>query len=420
MFAFFLCLDFLPFKYVEAFHKDSLIEEETRDAISLLRTIDNLSQNSTKDELNRVFETANIDSSFPLSILTPAQLEEQYPQAESGFDENRFFWLNLDDEEYLYKMENQPLILKLGPLATIDEIDELDTLYYYASGILLAIVIFIWQIILWKKLAGLEKQVVKFGDGDLFARASEKPGRRIGKLNTVFNSMAEKTGQLILQNKQLIRAVSHELRAPISRLRCQFDLLDADKSRSSNAAYLNDMSEDITELENLVDEILNYSRLEASDGVAGNMKEQTLRPVLEELLNTMNREFGKEISLDCDPGVCAKMDETHVRRAVGNLIQNAARYCKESVEVSVDVDSKHRSIFIHVDDDGPGIPASERARIFEPFARLDKSRTRDSGGYGLGLAIVNQIAQLHGGEVLVTTSPLQGSRFSLVLPECSG
>jgi len=180
------------------------------------------------------------------------------------------------------------------------------------------------------------------------------------------------------------------------------------------------MSEDITELEHLVHEILNYSRLESSDGVIASISEQSLNPVLEQLLNTMNRESSHVISLSCATDICARFDQTHIRRAVGNLVQNATRYCTNTVNVSVVSDLKRARVVIHVDDDGPGIPEEERSRIFEPFTRLDQSRTRDTGGYGLGLAIVKQIAHFHGGEVQTTSSPINGARFSLSLPACSG
>jgi len=197
------------------------------------------------------------------------------------------------------------------------------------------------------------------------------------------------------------------------------DLFDSDTNGSRNAVYIDDLTQDIAELEKLVDEILKYSRLEASELIDGNMAQQRLKSVLVELLNIKNRELSKQISPECESNVCATFNKNYLCRAVGNLLQNAAHYCTDRIEVSVEVDEQQALVVVHVDDDGPGIPMDERIRIFEPFARLDQSRTRDSGGYGLGLAIVKQIAQLHGGHVRVSTSPFNGARFSLVPNGCS-
>ena len=145
--------------------------------------------------------------------------------------------------------------------------------------------------------------------------------------------------------------------------------------------------------------------------------ERPLRPVLVDLLVVMSRELSRDIPLICDIDVRAGIDERHLRRVVGNLVQNAARYCVDVVEVTVERD--HAAVLVHVDDDGSGIPHEERDRIFEPFARLDQSRARDSGGYGLGLAIVGQIVRLYAGDVRVSTSPVGGARFTIVLPRRS-
>lgn len=415
-----ISIDFLMWQYVLIFHEEAFVEDLSKDYRTMLYTIETFSQDASEEELREVLTTGNKNSNFPIVAFSISEFEKKYPQAIAKFNEYNLYTLDFDEQEILYKMESRDTVLKLGPMDTISEIEELDSIDGFIFWLLMAVVLLLWHMNLFRKLGSLEKQVVAFGEGDLSARASEKPGVRIGKLNATFNSMAEKTSQLVLQNRQLIRAVSHELRAPISRLRCQVDLLDVDRNRSQNATYLDDMSVDITELETLVAEILNYSRLDASDNFASKSTEQNLKPILEALLNTMSREFGKDINLVCNANVCARIDKTHFRRAVGNLIQNAVRYCADTVEVSVEVDENNALICIHIDDDGPGIPEDERVRIFEPFARLDQSRARDSGGYGLGLAIVKQIAQLQGGSVTIGTSPLSGARFTLVLPDCSG
>jgi signal transduction histidine kinase len=107
----------------------------------------------------------------------------------------------------------------------------------------------------------------------------------------------------------------------------------------------------------------------------------------------------------------AYLDPRQMGRAVSNLLCNAARYAHAQVDLSIEC--ADNLILLHVDDDGPGIPETARERVFEPFMRLDESRNRESGGFGLGLAIVQRIVEWHGGHASVSQSPLGGARFTL-------
>jgi signal transduction histidine kinase len=103
-------------------------------------------------------------------------------------------------------------------------------------------------------------------------------------------------------------------------------------------------------------------------------------------------------------------------RLVGHLLDNAARHARSSIEVSMDAGTNGH-VHVYVDDDGPGVPASQREAVFERFGRLQEGRSRDSGGAGLGLAVVKRIAERHGGRVTITSSPsLGGARFDVALP----
>ena len=122
-----------------------------------------------------------------------------------------------------------------------------------------------------------------------------------------------------------------------------------------------------------------------------------------------------ELELQIDCASMTVMGVPHLlRRAVLNLVTNAVRHARERVRVTGSAAAD--GVQLHVDDDGPGIPVGERERIFEPFRRLDDSRSADAGGAGLGLAIVQRIMSVHGGRVLVGDSPLGGARFTLVFP----
>ncbi|MGB1465512.1 MAG: sensor histidine kinase, partial [Alcanivorax nanhaiticus] len=121
------------------------------------------------------------------------------------------------------------------------------------------------------------------------------------------------------------------------------------------------------------------------------------------------------ISVECDlPMLEVEADERYLHRVLQNLVTNALRYAGSSIVMRIE--SGDSQVVIHVDDNGPGIPEHERERVFKPFARLDKSRHRASGGYGLGLSIVKRIVDWHGGEIRVEESPEGGARFTVTLP----
>ena len=121
------------------------------------------------------------------------------------------------------------------------------------------------------------------------------------------------------------------------------------------------------------------------------------------------------ITVECASlGLDVEAEERYLHRVLQNLVTNALRYARSSIVMRVQ-ESEGR-VLIYVDDDGPGIPEHERERVFKPFARLDKSRHRASGGYGLGLSIVKRIVDWHGGEIRVEESPAGGARFTVELP----
>jgi two-component system sensor histidine kinase RstB len=119
--------------------------------------------------------------------------------------------------------------------------------------------------------------------------------------------------------------------------------------------------------------------------------------------------------VECDqPTLEVEAEERYLHRVLQNLVTNALRYAGSRIVMVVDGDEDQ--VVIHVDDNGPGIPEHERERVFKPFARLDKSRHRASGGYGLGLSIVKRIVDWHGGDIRVDESPMGGARFTVILP----
>lgn len=267
-----------------------------------------------------------------------------------------------------------------------------------------------------RKLQLIQSGVNEVGDGNLDTRVQVVGQDEIARLAATFNAMTEHIKRLIESQRELTRAVSHELRTPVARIRFAVDMLadtDDQESREMQRDYID---EDIESLNGLIDEILTYAKLEE-----GSPK-LDLEPVsLKELVDQIVREtngLGKPIEVvGIAPAakVTAVADRRYLHRVVQNLAGNALRYAESKIIISAGV--RKGEAYVSVEDDGHGIPEEDRDKVFVPFARLDDSRTRASGGYGLGLSIVSRIAFWFNGQMSVDESPkLGGARFTMRWP----
>ncbi|WP_051302926.1 cache domain-containing protein [Psychromonas aquimarina] len=216
----------------------------------------------------------------------------------------------------------------------------------------------------------------------------------------------------IALQKDLINAVSHELRTPIARLRFGVEMMESSPPRTGENRYVTGVQQDIDELEDLVSELLTYARFDRNVSDL-QMQSLTIVPWLEDVLAALAAEVSAQLQhvFLVEPNAQGYFEPKHLRRAVSNLVHNAAKYGNGLVVVTLE--QRDTEYLLHVDDDGPGIPDADRERVFEPFARVDSSRSRESGGYGLGLAIVKRVLDEHHGSVSNTTSPLGGCRFTI-------
>lgn len=267
-----------------------------------------------------------------------------------------------------------------------------------------------------RRLQLLQVGVDKVAKGELDTSVQVVGSDDIARLSSTFNAMTKHIRRLIESQRELTRAVSHELRTPVARIRFAVDMLadeDDFDARQSQKAMID---EDIESLNELIDEILTYAKLEE-----GSPQMNWQMVCLKELLEQIEREtnaLGKPIKVQINPPapkVVAMADRRYLHRVVQNLAGNALRYANSTIIISARVD-KHLA-FVSVEDDGQGIPEADREKVFIPFARLDDSRTRASGGYGLGLSIVSRIAFWFGGNMSVDESPsLRGARFTMQWP----
>ncbi|NMX52044.1 ATP-binding protein [Pseudomonas veronii] len=284
---------------------------------------------------------------------------------------------------------------------------------YVLLGLCLAIVLYFWVRPHWRDLEHIRLAAQRFGDNDLGSRILLPRRSTVRELAGHFNQMAERIESLIANQRELTNAVSHELRTPIARLSFELDQLKQQADPRQCLALITDMYADLGELEEMVSELLTYASLErgATQVTQENIEAHSW---LDSVIGSVALEAeaeGVQLSLrTCEVDVI-QIEPRFMARAVINLLRNAIRYADRRVEVSL---VKFGSGYeVRVCDDGPGIPEEGRAKIFQPFIRLDASRDRRTGGFGLGLALVQRVCQWHGGQVQVFDSEWGGASFRM-------
>ncbi|MGJ3702730.1 ATP-binding protein [Variovorax sp. AFSI2.2] len=263
-----------------------------------------------------------------------------------------------------------------------------------------------------QRLETLQRGVQRWGEGDLSVRVTEEGQDEVADLSKRFNASAERIEKLVRSHKSLLANASHELRSPLTRIRMGLELMG---ERPSPAAR-DEISRNIGELDQLIDEILLASRLDASEADMGTIEAVDLTGLAAEECSQVDAELdlveGTDNAKLTVPGVSRLL-----RRAIRNLLENARRY--GAGEISVELGSANGFATVRVNDRGPGVPAALRERIFEPFYRLPGASERN-GGVGLGLALVKSIAERHGGSVRCEERPGGGASFVIRLPVASG
>lgn len=316
---------------------------------------------------------------------------------------------------FFQKLGQSDKIIVIGPiLLEPNGSTTLITNIIFFSG--LALIIFAWA---WPLSTGLKKltnAATAFGQGNFSIRASTTTSAPLISLVQHFNAMANRIQRLIKSHKELSHAVSHELRTPIARLRFAMEMVRELDDKTQQIKYLQTMDDNIEELDGLVDELLTYARFDREEPDL-KIKTQdivTLCHFVVEKFNSTHHQLCIHCVNPLTQPIMCDFDQDALKRALDNLIRNACRYAKTTIEINVTFTNKFVSLV--VDDDGQGVPEEYRKQLFEPFVRLDQSRDRNSGGIGLGLAMVKKLIELHRGNASVSIADIGGARFQLTWP----
>ncbi|WP_418315940.1 HAMP domain-containing sensor histidine kinase [Piscinibacter sakaiensis] len=255
-----------------------------------------------------------------------------------------------------------------------------------------------------RRLAALKLGVERFGAGQLSHRVEVSGQDEVAAVASSFNQAAARIEALVRSHQSLLANASHELRSPLARMKMAIELLD-EVPAAQRPALRREIDTNIAELDALVEEVLLASRLDAASEAPARDPVDLLALAVEEAAR-VNAEVSGEA-----PQVFG--DERLLRRALRNLLENARRYGGGSI--LVEMRRRGECIEVAVCDRGPGVPPSSRERIFEPFYRLP-GHAEQAGGVGLGLSLVRQIAERHGGSVRCDARPGGGSCFVITLP----
>ncbi len=246
------------------------------------------------------------------------------------------------------------------------------------------------------------------------------PDDEIGQLAQTFDAMLARLEAAFLRERQLTSDVSHELRTPLGMLKTQLSLA---RSRPREAAALRqmmaNMEGDVDRMTRLIEQLLTLARVEQK-GLAA-LTPLELGPLLAGVVEPLQRsaherQVALTLSLPAQVKLPVQGQADPLRQVFTNLIDNALKYTPAGGQVSVSANRTWQEITVSVNDTGPGIPAEHLPHLFERFYRVDGARARDTGGFGLGLAISRSIVQAHGGSIAVDSQPERGTTFTVTLP----
>lgn len=288
--------------------------------------------------------------------------------------------------------------------------DEASVLLLLLGGLFAAVTLGAYPVVrrLTRRLEALERGVEQFGAGDLGHRVDAAGQDEVAAVAVSFNRAAQRIEDLVRANRALLANASHELRSPLARLKMALAMMEG-ASAEQREALRHEIDCDIRELDGLVEEVLLASRLDAQ----GDLRVESV-----DLLGLLAEEAARVgAAADGEP-VLVHAEERLLRRALRNLLENARRYGGDEVEAQVRVIGADE-VEVQVCDRGPGVPEAFREQVFEPFFRLPGHAER-AGGVGLGLSLVRQIAQRHGGSVRCIAREGGGSCFAIRLPRGTG
>ncbi len=263
--------------------------------------------------------------------------------------------------------------------------------------------------LLLRPLRILSDGVARLADGELDVQLPRGSHDEFRTLTDAFNHMVGRVREMIGARDQLLVDVSHELRSPLTRMKVTLEFLPADEQRARLAG-------DIVEMERMVTTLLELERLRMGRGI--NKAHEDLTAMLREVAHAFRSDAPGARVVSTPEEVLVDVDGERIRTVLRNLLENAIKYSlHDSRPIEMSILETADTILLRVTDDGVGIPERDAGRVFEPFFRVDRSRSKGTGGYGLGLSICKRIMEAHGGSIALEARHGRGASFVLTFPK---
>ena len=355
------------------------------------------------DERVRVAQELTAELGFPVRFLAAGAVVHA-GDTPSGTEE---FFDEAGRSIYLRNSDTLGGSVQVGPAPAAERgwLDFVPQLFYVAIFVLVAV--WLWPLI--RDVGLLTSAAHRFAADYRQPMATRDKTGPLRDLAASFDHMAARIANLIQGQKDLTSALSHEIRTPLARIKFAMAVI---ASKTPIAEELGSIEQDVREIDRLIATMLEFARLDHPD-TALDWQEVPADAWLEEAAGRTLLREGQSLSRQA-PAVPVRMDPVRMALAASNLLVNACRYAQR--QISIELSVGERDYTLAVEDDGHGIPEADREKVFKAFARLDDSRSRGTGGYGLGLAIVARVAALHGGAARVETSRLGGARIVVSWP----
>ncbi len=386
----------------------------TRSLVGEIKTLSDVYNTDDKKQINYITEVYKKNFDFVINSIEESLPDEIFERRFSPMDrslrrelKSTFgsdnYWFNtvnyLDIVEVRIKSGNKNLQFFFPKERIATSSVRLFVLWITLPSIILILIAILFLKNQTRPITNLAKAAQRFGKGDYINEFRPSGAREIRNAAYEFDRMAKRINRHLNQRSEMLSGISHDLRTPLTRLKLQLAMVN-------NKEISNNMSKDIDEMENMLNDYLQFAKTQAKE----NTERINLRDIFKIIENRINN---SKLKIIIENEISIHGRKNALERCFTNIINNGLIY-GEKVKVTVQKSSNR--VVILFDDNGPGIPVEHYRNVFKPFFRLDKSRSLNKSGVGLGLAIVEDIVNSHGGNIQLSKSDMDGLQVKISLP----
>ena len=386
----------------------------TRSLVSEIKTLVDVYNQSDKNQINYITSIYKKNYDYVINVLEKEILSDSFERKFSPMDRSlrRELKSTFGSENYWFSTTNYMDIVEVK-IRSDDKILQflfpkekiatssvrLFILWLTVPSLILILIAILFLKNQTKPIIKLAKAAEKFGKGDYVNEFKTSGALEIRKASYEFDRMAKRINRHLKQRSEMLSGISHDLRTPLTRLKLQLAML-SQKEISKN------MSNDIDEMEKMLNDYLEFSKTQS--------QEETVKIDINKLLEKIELNINnKNLTIKKVNQIFINGRPNSLRRCFENVINNGLNYGEKVV---INISFSSNLLILTFDDNGPGIPRDQFKNVFKPFFRLDKSRSLNKSGVGLGLSIVEDIVNSHGGNIQLNESKLGGLQVKISLP----